>query len=238
MAVLRLADARGDPRNGHGVTRWRRSTTSAQLDWFRSASDRSVLRVISAPHICHLSGTQEAQARSTVLCPRRYRNEKYTPFSKLLSHKVRQLALRSAFERSLSVFVSTLAVDLDSVSVLRIASGRPDNRSSPVFRVADGEQLGMCLAPGVLGGAWFVLVQQSSPLNSALRSSATWIWFWPSRQAPKPSPAWSWACGPAASCSSSRHPVKQLTGNPLVLISGKSIAGWPSGKGRYTRKRR
>lgn len=46
-------------------------------------------------------------------------------FSKASSHKMRQLALRSASKQSLSVLASTLAVDLDSVSVLRIASGMP-----------------------------------------------------------------------------------------------------------------
>ena len=50
-------------------------------------------------------------------------------FSKASSHKMRQLALRSASKQSLSVLASTLAVDLGSVSVLRTASGIPDNRS-------------------------------------------------------------------------------------------------------------
>lgn len=79
------------------------------------------------------------QAWPLVLCPRPYRSRKYAAFSEPLSHKVRQLALRSASKQSLSVLASTLAVDLGSVTVLRTASGMPDNRSSPVFRVADAE---------------------------------------------------------------------------------------------------
>lgn len=91
-----------------------------------------------------------------------YGLRKYAAFSNPSSHKVRQLTLRSASKQSLSVLAFTLAVDRGAVSVLRTASGMPDNRSSPVFRVADGERLSMSLAPAVLGGGWCALVPQSS----------------------------------------------------------------------------
>lgn len=87
-----------------------------------------------------------------VLDQETYGLRKYSTFNNPSSHKVCQLALRSAFTQSLSVLASTLAVDHGAVSVLRTASGMPDNRSSPVFLVADAEQLSRSLAPDVLGG--------------------------------------------------------------------------------------
>ncbi len=57
-------------------------------------------------------------------------------------------------------------------SVIRTAIGMPDNRSSTVLRVADGEQLGRSLAPAVLGGGWCALVPAEQPLEIGAPASA------------------------------------------------------------------
>ena len=60
------------------------------------------------------------------------------------------------------------AVGHGAVSVLRTASGMPDDRNSPVLRAADAEHLGRRLAPAVLGGGWCSLVPQRSGSKSVI----------------------------------------------------------------------
>jgi len=55
-----------------------------------------------------------------------------------------------------------------AASVLRTASGIPDDRSPPVLCVPDVEHVSRHLAPAVLSGGWFSLVPQRSGSKSVL----------------------------------------------------------------------